>query len=462
MQTRRITVRIIKFTGSKLHGYLNLKVKFKKDLTFLTGINGSGKTTVVKAVAALTTPSLYNLTHMNFDIMEVEISQEESKAKIVKIRAEKKDDSVSLSTSTTDEKLPIPFFRADPTDPSMRAREKENDYYKEFETEYANHPVLKNIRNLAKPMVLGIERRFTEFVTDDVYPVYRARRRYPIDQTNPLGISLIQAADLADSAFRKVQVQQAKITEELKKKVLLDAFLYQEGFAPSIRELDIAEVFPARDIPSTKRNFLATFQRLGLSSQELEARLEAFFKKTTELSNILKNENDFSKLLGSKDPEKSGAVIELILNYPQFNRIARLLNFVEENVEESKKANEPIDRYLNIVNSFLADSKKEIRFDETGSLVVGQLGGTNSPITSLSSGESQILVIITHLALNPSAQAANVFIVDEPELSLHVRWQEIFVEAVQKANPNLQIILATHSPSIILDRTNNCIDLSGR
>ena len=82
------------------------------------------------------------------------------------------------------------------------------------------------------------------------------------------------------------------------------------------------------------------------------------------------------------------------------------------------------------------------------------------PVTSLSSGEAQIFVILTHLAFNPSAQEANVFIIDEPELSLHVQWQELFVESVQSANPNVQYIMATHAPSIILDRTDKCIDLS--
>ncbi len=55
-----------------------------------------------------------------------------------------------------------------------------------------------------------------------------------------------------------------------------------------------------------------------------------------------------------------------------------------------------------------------------------------------------------------------MIIVDEPELSLHVRWQESFVDAIQKASPRLQIILATHSPSIVLDRIEKCVDLSGQ
>jgi predicted ATP-dependent endonuclease of OLD family len=71
-----------------------------------------------------------------------------------------------------------------------------------------------------------------------------------------------------------------------------------------------------------------------------------------------------------------------------------------------------------------------------------------------------LFLIITQLFFNPFAQEANVFIIDEPELSLHVQWQELFVSSVISANPNVQYIMATHSPSIILDRLSHCRDLS--
>jgi predicted ATP-binding protein involved in virulence len=70
-------------------------------------------------------------------------------------------------------------------------------------------------------------------------------------------------------------------------------------------------------------------------------------------------------------------------------------------------------------------------------------------------------VILTHLAFNNQAKRANVLIIDEPELSLHLRWQELFVDAVTAASPGLQLILATHSPSIIGARIENCIDVRG-
>jgi predicted ATP-binding protein involved in virulence len=112
------------------------------------------------------------------------------------------------------------------------------------------------------------------------------------------------------------------------------------------------------------------------------------------------------------------------------------------------------------VNGFLADSEKEISFDKSGDLQVSVSPDVGPrPITALSSGERQLVVILTHLAFNPQAHRANVLIIDEPELSLHLRWQELFVDSVMTASPGLQLILATHSPSIIGGRLDSCIDV---
>ena len=70
-----------------------------------------------------------------------------------------------------------------------------------------------------------------------------------------------------------------------------------------------------------------------------------------------------------------------------------------------------------------------------------------------------MFVILTHLSFNPQAQGDTVFIIDEPELSLHIQWQELFVDSVIAANPDVQYVMATHSPSIILDRVDKCVDL---
>lgn len=54
-------------------------------------------------------------------------------------------------------------------------------------------------------------------------------------------------------------------------------------------------------------------------------------------------------------------------------------------------------------------------------------------MTSLSSGERQIFVLITHLFFNPAIGRENVLLIDEPELSLHLKWQRQFVTAIRQA-----------------------------
>ena len=113
------------------------------------------------------------------------------------------------------------------------------------------------------------------------------------------------------------------------------------------------------------------------------------------------------------------------------------------------------------MNEFLKQTGKEIHVAPNGQITVSiDDAQKNRPITALSSGERQLLVMLAHLSLNSRLTGSGVFIVDEPELSLHFDWQEKFVDAIQAANPDVQIILATHSPAIILDRTDACISLT--
>jgi recombinational DNA repair ATPase RecF len=51
-------MKLIQFTARDMHGYLNLSFKFNNQLTFLTGINGSGKTSSLNAIVALISPDL--------------------------------------------------------------------------------------------------------------------------------------------------------------------------------------------------------------------------------------------------------------------------------------------------------------------------------------------------------------------------------------------------------------------
>jgi predicted ATP-binding protein involved in virulence len=153
--------------------------------------------------------------------------------------------------------------------------------------------------------------------------------------------------------------------------------------------------------------------------------------------------------------------VEWIVNKPQADRILEHLQLLDEYITARSALHEPINRFLSLVNGFLKQTKKKVAVSGRGELTVFREGNeTPRSISALSSGERQLLVMLAHLSLNTSLTGSGVFIVDEPELSLHIDWQERFVDAVIEANPSVQLILATHSPAIILDRVDSCRSLS--
>ncbi len=65
----------------------------------------------------------------------------------------------------------------------------------------------------------------------------------------------------------------------------------------------------------------------------------------------------------------------------------------------------------------------------------------------LSMGEKQILLLL--LMVGNTKQTPCVFFMDEPDLSMHIDWKEELVTRLHDMNPNMQIILSTHAPSVI-------------
>jgi ABC-type glutathione transport system ATPase component len=85
-------------------------------------------------------------------------------------------------------------------------------------------------------------------------------------------------------------------------------------------------------------------------------------------------------------------------------------------------------------------TENEIRFT--------QIGETLLPY-QLSSGEKQMLAIL--LTVLVEDEQPYVLFMDEPEVSLHIEWQKQLIDLCLELNPNVQIILTTHSPAVVMN-----------
>lgn len=103
--------------------------------------------------------------------------------------------------------------------------------------------------------------------------------------------------------------------------------------------------------------------------------------------------------------------------------------------------------FQDTIDSLFSETLKTI--DRTSNeLRFNQYGDKLSPY-SLSSGEKQMLIILLTVLLENNEHY--VLLMDEPEASLHVEWQQKLVGILRKMNPNAQIILTTHSPAMIMN-----------
>ncbi|MBE6324104.1 MAG: hypothetical protein E7074_03890 [Bacteroidales bacterium] len=81
-------------------------------------------------------------------------------------------------------------------------------------------------------------------------------------------------------------------------------------------------------------------------------------------------------------------------------------------------------------------------------------------LSDLSSGEQNIIVMLYYLVFEYNKN--KLLLIDEPEISLHVAWQYQYIEELEEILElnDGQAIIATHSPQIIGERWDKCIDLT--
>jgi predicted ATP-binding protein involved in virulence len=455
-------MQVKRFRASKVHGYLNFDVRFRDDLTFLTGINGSGKTSVIQSIIALITPSFLVLANLEFQSIEVEVIHD---GKNIKLRAEKTDGATLLSSSQIGEGITIRPFVPDPDEPPYRSSEKEPDYYRELATVMAAHPLMVHINSLPTPMFLDLDRR-SRAIQDFRNPSAVVRSRLSRRGRNIFAFFLSQslslATDLAETSYRDNLIALSRIGEQLRRAFVLDlleldtsASVHWALALPTKAELDTIQSFRQSmdGLPGILQIPKAEVQQRLVPSLNALEKYASAFPAGTRLDQIMEHRD--------KDDEKFRALIGWSAARPQLKKLVTMIERVKDYTNRKEMVTEKINRYLRILNDFFKDSDKEVSFSEDGYLQF-TLRSNEAPrsMHSLSSGEAQLFVIVTHLFFNPFAQEGNVFIIDEPELSLHIQWQELFVSSVMAANPNVQYIMATHSPSIILSKIQNCIDLS--
>ncbi|OQY55342.1 MAG: hypothetical protein B6247_08195 [Candidatus Parabeggiatoa sp. nov. 2] len=410
-------MKIERLIAEAVFGHLNFELKFNHDMTFLTGINGNGKTTALRLILALSTPSLRELEQIPHHSVELLIQADD---KHFTIKSTCYHDKLLLSVNTETE--PLEYSRLNLSQLEERDAARIEEHYSITEEKFYEHPVIKCLSHLETPTFLGLEKR-----QPAIYPS-------PIYNLHPSSQLITQKK----RPFR--DAVGASLSE-------LQLLIQESVSAGHFANFDLLK-WQEREFISHKREEIEnTLAGLGLKEAKFKQVIDDFFDR------LLKR---LATADGKEGPE---GLIEWLVNKPQIERITKIFQIVDDYKDRMDQLMAPITRFLSLVNRFLADTHKELQMDAVGWLVVKMKGQPDRTLEALSSGERQIVTILAHLALNEHRSQAGVFIVDEPELSLHLKWQEIFIEALIEASPSTQFILATHAPAIVLEREDKCLTM---
>ena len=130
------------------------------------------------------------------------------------------------------------------------------------------------------------------------------------------------------------------------------------------------------------------------------------------------------------------------------NRIIQMLTSgTAEGQHKAGELSKPKKLFQDLIDELFSETGKPIVRD-CNEIAFMQYGEKITPYM-LSSGEKQLLVILL-TALVQDGRPGTLFM-DEPEISLHIEWQQRLISLIRSLNPNVQIILCTHSPAIIMD-----------
>lgn len=411
----------VKFT--KLFGRFDYEIELKEGITIITGPNGYGKSTILRCIEAIQKGVEGIIYLINLDFEKIEIFLVENDAITIK-----KDDA-RLYIDKTSVKI-------------------EDLYKKISRLSYRFGPYLRHIDDeIFMDRRSGRTYGIKELISDKKILSYILDRSIPIDELftttfiNKLkniqarvgNIFLIkeQRLLLSEKEESRLDDRIVNFIDELPEKLKKQIGKTSEEYSKIAYQYD--STYPYRLFN----------EKNGIDRHEYEEKMKEIKGKFNKLK-----EYDISEGINNRKLEfKQEFSTALKVYVDDFNNKYKVY---EELINK-------LDLYISIINSRLTFKKIKISRD-TGIEVINDKH-KKLKLSDLSSGEQQEIVLFYKLIFE--APRESLLLIDEPEISLHIVWQKIFMKDLQKVVDlkDLNVIVATHSPQIINNYWDKQIDL---
>lgn len=431
-----VRLKTVEITG--LFGMFNhvIELRTEENITILHGQNGVGKTTILKMIDDLFNRNLISLFSYSFESFSVSLSN----GKAVKIARSEKQEQPALH-----------FSLYDPNKTPRKGNPK---------------PIIiqKHDLNNRRHYPMSMIEAFVPFLDRVAPDKWINRNTGELMQLNDV---LIRFRDELPLAFYDEGI------EEKSKQIFEFLNPIQTHFIQTQR-LFVEEAESNRYKDKTSKSTKTTIEEY---SNEMSILIKEAIREAGTLSSSL--DRTFpNKILSTPIPTDvtEETVREKYNEQMEYRKRLMLAGLIDDEAESDFLRKEKLDSHdlkvlwhylsdvdkkFNLYNQLLKkielfvsiiDSRfqyKKINVNKDGGFTFKSNAGKPIPLKSLSSGEQHELVLAFRLIFKVEPQS--LILIDEPELSLHVTWQQKFLDDIKEISnlSKLDFLIATHSPSIV-------------
>lgn len=445
-------MKLVRVEFTKLFGYFDYSIDFHDTVTILHGLNGCGKTTMLQTINAvfnkeMDTIKSTDLQSVSFFFSTGAILKIDRKKIYLDPEKEKATGIIYLAYSIIENGKETVFDSFENTD-------EYQDIVKRFLKGYRPFPFLERINESTwydrkRETKLNLEeviaeygsiifRRYSrEYLEDDIpQPVQ--------DILASMDVRLIAADRL--TVAKRVERQYGEDNIKIERRVNLIAKDLSQKIRDTIQQY--AQLSQAKDrtfpLRAIKQSSPLTVDEIKSKMIELESKRKEFVD-----TGILEEEQDD---IGIHD------LLDAITESNRQNLSLYAID-TEEKLNALSSLSSSINLFRNLIDKNFNNKRIVFNIDYGFRFVTTYSDSTILP-QSLSSGEQHELVMFYDLIFNASENT--LILIDEPELSLHIKWQLDYVDELLQiiSVTKFSAVLATHSPQIIHDKWDLTVSLS--
>lgn len=436
--------KITKIKLDKLFGNFDYEIDLSPPtgkMKILTAPNGFGKSTILKIIHSFASGNIPFFTRIIYNNITVSL---DDGTEIKMIRTPESIDKHNVDIYINNEKITTE------TDP-LFVNDKNGNYYLESTYQFLRRLGPEKWVDNRTGEKLNLN-QVVALYGDYPVPKRRARVENSIESiVKDLNVRIIpndryySDYDYLDAPSVSSEVMVDKISLEIKERIQKEI---RKQFEDGRKK---ETTFPGRIIESLKYKDGPTKDQID----ELLKKVQDIESKYISLG-ILPKQNDvntISNVFRSSDSDLGST--------EEAGRIV-LKTYFEDILEKFKlleMLSKQLELFIGSVNSMVFFKKIEISSDK-GIVAKDLKTGNELYLSLLSSGEQHLIVLLGNLIFNTPEDT--LVLVDEPEISMHLDWQEKFIRTLENINNliGFSSLIATHSPNIIGNRWELVIELA--